>query len=58
MDDKAAAAWKMDPAVLSLLACPVCHGELGAESGRLVCVACGRVYPVVDGIPVLIAAEI
>jgi uncharacterized protein YbaR (Trm112 family) len=38
--------------------CPACWGELrgkselGAETLR--CVACGRRYPVVDGIPVLI----
>jgi hypothetical protein len=37
------------------LACPVCLGSLSAEGLRLVCAACGRAYPVVDGIPVLIA---
>jgi uncharacterized protein YbaR (Trm112 family) len=37
------------------LACPACLGDLRAEEARLVCMACGRAYPVVDGIPVLIA---
>jgi hypothetical protein len=34
--------------------CPACWGELRAEGASLVCAACGRRYPVVDGIPVLI----
>jgi len=38
-----------------LLACPACHGELRLEELRMVCAGCGRWYPVVDGIPVLIA---
>ena len=41
-----------------VLVCPACHGELRwpAANGeaRVVCVACGRKYPVEDGIPVLI----
>lgn len=50
----------IDAGVLSLLACPACLGELRVESsgldeGRLVCAECGRGYPVVDRIPVLIA---
>ncbi len=57
MSEKASLPWKMDPAVLGLLACPACHGELQAEAERLTCVRCGRIYPVVDGIPVLIAAQ-
>ena len=37
------------------LACPACLGDLRQEPEQLVCAACGREYPVVDGIPVLIA---
>jgi len=44
-----------DATVLGQLACPVCLGELRLEAGRLACAGCGRVYPIVDGIPVLIA---
>jgi hypothetical protein len=44
-----------DKSVAGLLACPACLGSLRAETSRLVCTACGRAYPVVDGIPVLIA---
>ncbi|HUX43985.1 MAG TPA: Trm112 family protein [Terracidiphilus sp.] len=37
-----------------VLACPACLGALRAEPNAVTCVGCGRVYPVVDGIPVLI----
>jgi uncharacterized protein YbaR (Trm112 family) len=37
------------------LACPACIGGLTLDAGKLVCTKCGRVYPIVDGIPVLIA---
>jgi uncharacterized protein YbaR (Trm112 family) len=43
-----------EPSITDLLACPACLGSLCAEASRLVCTACGRAYPVVDGIPVLI----
>jgi hypothetical protein len=44
-----------DASVLEQLACPACLGALRAEQARLVCAGCGRAYPIVDGIPVLIA---
>lgn len=51
----------LDPALLALLACPACPGRppLRQEGDRLVCDACGRRYPIVDGIPHLLpeAAE-
>ena len=40
--------------ILDRLACPVCLGGLRLGDSRLHCEGCGRVYPVVDGIPVLI----
>ncbi len=44
-----------DTSVLKQLACPACLGGLFVEGERLVCAVCGRGYPIVDGIPVLIA---
>jgi uncharacterized protein YbaR (Trm112 family) len=41
--------------IVDQLACPKCLGTLSLEKVRLVCVACSRAYPIVDGIPVLIA---
>jgi uncharacterized protein YbaR (Trm112 family) len=45
-------------AILDLLACPACEGALRVEGTAVLCDACGRRYPVVDGIPVLIANQI
>jgi hypothetical protein len=52
---KPAQQLQFDIAILSELACPVCRGELRLDALRLVCAGCGRGYPVIDGIPVLIA---
>ena len=49
----------VDARLLEILICPACAGrirELAEESG-LECVACGRIYPVRDGIPVLLVEE-
>jgi uncharacterized protein YbaR (Trm112 family) len=45
---------EFDASILAQLACPACHGDLRLEDLRLVCSACGRRYPIVDGIPALI----
>jgi uncharacterized protein YbaR (Trm112 family) len=44
---------------LGMVVCPVCHGSVmaGQDGDAVRCVKCGRIYPVVDGIPVLIAAR-
>ena len=41
----------------NLLACPACRGDLRIDGERVVCESCGRAYPIVDGIPVLIAEQ-
>lgn len=46
---------RFDPSVLDRLACPACLGGLSVFGERLVCAGCGRAYPIVAGIPVLIA---
>jgi len=47
----------IDPKLLEILACPVCKTAVKLEGDRLVCVACGRRYPVRDGIPVMLVEE-
>ena len=46
--------FQFDTSVLDQLACPACMGGLFVEGERLVCAVCGRGYPIVAGIPVLI----
>ena len=45
----------LDDSTVSELACPACTGDLHLEPAHLLCLTCGRAYPVIDGIPVLIA---
>jgi uncharacterized protein YbaR (Trm112 family) len=43
--------------LLEILACPECKVKVEVEGDRLVCVKCGRRYPVRDGIPVMLVDE-
>ena len=40
---------------LHRLVCPVCHAPLILAAGVIDCTGCLRRYPIVDGLPVLIA---
>jgi uncharacterized protein YbaR (Trm112 family) len=55
MPSEAENPFKFDPSLLDHLACPACLGSLSVQENKLACAACGRMYPIVDGIPVLIA---
>jgi uncharacterized protein YbaR (Trm112 family) len=37
------------------IVCPVCHQSLQFEAAVIRCQGCGKRYPVIDGIPVLLA---
>lgn len=51
--DGAAAA--LDPALLAIIVCPQCRGELAPVADELLCQGeCRLAYPVRDGIPVLL----
>ncbi len=49
----------MDGRLLSILACPICKGELNhdKEKKELVCKFDGLAFPVRDGIPVMLEGE-
>lgn len=49
----------MDKKLLSMLACPVCKGELKLNEARteLVCYQDAMAFPIREGIPVMIAVE-
>lgn len=46
-------------ALLAILACPLCKGDIKptADGKGLKCLACQRVYPIRDDIPVMIVDE-
>ncbi len=50
----------LDPRLLEIICCPAerdgrpCHGDLNLEGEGLRCQACGLLYPIQDGIPVLL----
>jgi uncharacterized protein YbaR (Trm112 family) len=45
---------QFDATALSCLVCPACRGDLHFSNQSLTCTACSRIYPIFDGIPVLI----
>jgi uncharacterized protein YbaR (Trm112 family) len=62
--DNVPADFGLDPVLLEVLACPAEHHAplvLGAPddpaAASLTCTECGRVFPIRDGIPVLLLDE-
>jgi len=47
----------VDPRLLELLVCPACRDALAEVERGLRCASCGRVYPVRDGIPILLVDD-
>jgi uncharacterized protein YbaR (Trm112 family) len=49
----------LDPKLLEILACPKCKADvkLTADGQGLKCVACHRVYPIKDDIPIMLIDE-
>jgi uncharacterized protein YbaR (Trm112 family) len=49
----------LDPWLLEILACPACRASVRVDepASTLVCTGCGLVYPVRDGIPVMLVDE-
>ncbi len=49
----------MDKKLLSVLACPICKGEVtySAQKQEMICRADGIAFPVRDGIPVMLEQE-
>ena len=47
----------LDPRLLEILCCPACHGELAETAEGLHCQGCGLLYPIEDGIPVMLVDQ-
>jgi uncharacterized protein YbaR (Trm112 family) len=43
--------------LLEILACPACRAGVREVENEIVCMGCGRRYPVQDGIPVMLVEE-
>jgi hypothetical protein len=44
--------------LLEILACPMCKQKVELKGKELVCVGCGRRYPIVNGIPHMLPDEL
>ena len=47
----------LDEKLLEVLACPLCKVKVELREEKLVCVECGRAYPIRDGIPIMLVDE-
>ncbi|MHB0998040.1 MAG: Trm112 family protein [Armatimonadota bacterium] len=49
----------LDSKLIDILACPACEDrpQLEYTDNRLICSECGRIYPIHNGIPVLLINE-
>lgn len=49
----------LDPGLLEIMACPDCKSSIAQDGTWLVCQnpACGKRYPIRDGIPVMLIEE-
>lgn len=47
----------IDKELLDILACPLCKTDVRLENDRIVCVKCGRRYPIKDDIPIMLIDE-
>jgi hypothetical protein len=43
--------------LMEILACPACRGTVREESETIRCDSCGRIYPVREGIPIMLIEE-
>jgi uncharacterized protein YbaR (Trm112 family) len=47
----------IDKKLLEILACPACKADVRLEGETIVCTGCGLIFPVRDGIPVMLVDE-
>ena len=47
----------LDKKLLEILACPKCKNAIKEENDELICLNCSLVYPIKDGIPIMLIEE-
>lgn len=48
---------KVDSELMEILACPACKGDVEERDEKIICLKCGKRYPIRDGIPVMLIEE-
>jgi len=43
--------------LLSILVCPACKAAITEKDNYIICIDCGKKYPVRDGIPIMLIEE-
>lgn len=44
----------IDKELLEILACPACKGDVESKENKILCLQCGRKYPIKNGIPIML----
>ena len=47
----------IDKELLDILACPSCKADIELKGNKIICKKCGKIYPIKDGIPVMLIDE-
>jgi uncharacterized protein len=47
----------MDESLLKILACPACKSSVVKINEAIVCRECGKIYPIKNGIPIMLIKE-
>jgi len=50
-------AKELNPKIVGLLVCPKCRGELESNEIGLACASCELVYPVRDGVAIMLTSR-
>ena len=47
----------IDPDLMKIMCCPACRADVVEQEGKIICVSCGRRYPIRDNIPIMLVDE-
>ena len=43
--------------LIEIMCCPACKGDIEEKDSKIVCLKCGRRYPIKDDIPIMLVDE-
>ena len=47
----------IDKELLEILCCPADKGEVEEKNGKIICLKCGRCYPIKEGVPIMLVEQ-